>query len=242
MLFVFKRTQMSENILEIKSLTKSYGKKEVLKGVNLSLNKGEKIALIGVNGSGKSTLLEILCGVKRASGGEVLTPFNKGEIGYMPQSFSLFQDLTVKENLGYLAVLYGLDKLVVEETIKKCFLLQKENMLAKNLSGGYKQLLSLAAAIIFGPQLLVLDEPTSAMDPLFRASFQKILSGFMKKGGSVLLTTHYMEEIDFCDKVAILSDGKIVYSDFVSKTFGENKFKTASELIFKYTKGESYEK
>ena len=242
MLFVFKRTKMSDNILEIKNITKSYGKKEVLKGVNLSIKKGEKIALIGVNGSGKSTLLEIICGVKRQSGGEIQVPFGKGEIGYMPQTFSLFQDLTVGENLGYLAVLYHLDKGVVQSVLEKCFLTQKKDMLAKDLSGGYKQLLSLASSIIFNPQLLVLDEPTSAMDPLFRESFQKILSEFMKDGGSVLLTTHYMEEIDFCDKVAILSDGKIVYADYVNKTFGSNKFKNASELIFKYTKGDSYEK
>ena len=80
------------------------------------------------------------------------------------------------------------------------------------------------------------------MDPLFRESFQKIISKFMQNGCSVLLTTHYMEEIDFCDRVAILSDGKIVYNDYVKNTFGKNKFKNASELIFEYTKEESYEK
>ena len=232
---------MQNNILEVENLTKNYKKKEVLKGVNLSLAQGEKLALIGVNGSGKTTLLEILCGVSRKSGGTILMPNSKNEIGYMPQTFSLFQDLTVKENLGYLAVLYGLNNDDVENIIEECFLREKENMLAKNLSGGYKQLLSLAAAIIFKPKLLILDEPTSAMDPLFRKSFQKILQGFMKNGGSVLLTTHYMEEIDFCDKVAILSDGKIVYCDYVKNAFSQ-KYKNASELIFAYTRKDGYEK
>ena len=242
MLFVFKR-QFMENILEIKDLEKSYGKKEVLKGVNLTLKKGEKMALIGVNGSGKSTLLEIVCGLKKYNNGTIVQPSNpRFEIGYMPQTFSMFQDLTVKENLKYLAVLYGLDETQVEKTLNLCFLKEKENLLAKKLSGGYKQLLSLAGAIIFKPKLLILDEPTSAMDPLFRQSFQKIISAFMKDGGSALITTHYMEEINFCDSVSILSGGKIVYSKSVADTFGDKKFKNAFDLIFEYTKEESYEK
>ncbi len=232
-----------EKILEIKNLKKNYGKKEVLKGVDLTLFKGEKMALVGVNGSGKSTLLEIVCGLKKYNSGEIFIPTNpRHEIGYMPQTFSMFSDLTVKENLKYLAVLYNLDQSVVENTLNLCFLKEKENFLAKKLSGGYKQLLSLAGAIIFNPKLLILDEPTSAMDPLFRQSFQKIISKFMKNGGSALITTHYMEEINFCDSVSILSGGKIVYSKNVKDTFGDKKFKNAFDLIFEYTKEESYEK
>lgn len=233
---------MEQKILETKNITKSYGKKEVLKGVNLSILKGEKLALIGVNGSGKSTLLEIICGVKKADSGTMILPVKSNEIGYMPQKFSLFQDLTVRENLEYLAILYDLKKTEVENILKICFLKEKENYLAKDLSGGYKQLLSLAGAIIFIPKLLVLDEPTSAMDPLFRMSFQKIISKYMNMGGSCLFTTHYMEEINFCDKVAVLSKGKIVYENSTKETFSDNGFKDASELVLKYTKGESYEK
>lgn len=232
-----------EEILKIAHLKKLYGKKEVLKEVNLTLFQGECLALVGVNGGGKSTLLEIICGVKKANSGEIITSLKmKKNIGYMPQKFSLFQDLTVQENLNYLAVLYHLNKADVDAVIKKCLLVGRENYLARNLSGGYKQLLSLAGAIIFQPKLLILDEPTSAMDPFFRANFQKIITEYIQNGGSCILSTHYMDEITYCDKVAVLSGGEIVCCDTIKNVLKNEQVQDVSQLIINYynKKGESY--
>ncbi|MBQ7798662.1 MAG: ABC transporter ATP-binding protein, partial [Clostridia bacterium] len=133
-------------------------------------------------------------------------------IGYMPQTFCLFNDLTVKENLGYLSAVYGLNEQVeVQRIIELCNLTSMQNKLAQNLSGGYRQLLSLAGAIIHSPKFLILDEPTSAMDPLFRKNFWKIINECRNNGCTVLVITHYMEELFQCDSFACLSNGKIVF-------------------------------
>ncbi|MCK9575956.1 MAG: ABC transporter ATP-binding protein [Clostridia bacterium] len=232
--------------LKIIDLTKSYGKLEVLKDFNLTIKVGEIVAMIGVNGSGKSTLIEILCGVKKSNSGTIIfdghsnfdRKFNaklKYELGYMPQSFSLFNDLTVKENIEYLYAVYSIqDKNRVQEIIDKCYLSGKEKQLAKNLSGGFKQLLSLAAATINEPKLLILDEPTSAMDPLFRKQFWSIIHDCNLKGTTVLVTTHYMEEIFECQKLVCLSEGKIVFESDIGNLIKSDKFSTVEELLNKY--------
>lgn len=234
-------------IISIKSLNKSYGKNEVLTNLDLTLQQGDIVALVGINGSGKSTLIEIICGIKKANSGNVYIlnksitnarerKNTKKTIGYMPQHFCLFNDLTVKENLLYMASIYELQKEnVVNEIIEKCYLKEVENYLAKNLSGGYKQLLSLASAIIHNPKLLILDEPTSAMDPLFRKRFWKIIKYYNKtQNTTVLVTTHYMEEIFECDNIMFLSAGKIIHSNPVNQIFENGKFKTINEVLSYY--------
>lgn len=231
-----------QEILKVLNLYKSYGKVKVLKGVNFSIKKGEIVGLIGVNGSGKSTLIETICGVKNKDSGEIVGIVeNCKNIGYMPQSFGCFNDLTVKENLKYFALIYNLNNNRVQEVLNITHLKEKENYLCGNLSGGYRQLVSLAVAILHNPKLLILDEPTSAMDPLFRDSFWKIIKNYLAGGGSVLVTTHYMEEINLCTKLLILSGGKIVYDNFVSEIFKNGKFNSAADLIFAFAKGEKYE-
>ena len=169
-------------MLKIEGLYKKYKDTDVLKGVNLHVATNEIKALIGVNGSGKSTLIEIVCGVKAADNGSVfVNNINisdrkykkeyKKIIGYVPQSFGLFNDLTVQENLEYVCAVYGADVGAVEDVMKLCLLYDSRKKLASNLSGGYKQLLSCACSIIHKPKLLILDEPTSAMDPIFRKKF-----------------------------------------------------------------------
>ena len=208
-------------MLKITNLYKSYKTKEVLKGVNFSVKEGEIKGLVGVNGVGKSTLIECIMGIKKFDDGKIeicnidvndkaLSKDIKHTIGYMPQSFNLFNDLTAEENLGYLCGVFCLDK---EETVDKildiCFLTPYGKTLAKNLSGGYRQLLSLAAALVHSPKILILDEPTSAMDPLFRKRFWNIINTLKKSGVTILLITHHMEELAECDSFVCLSNGVV---------------------------------
>ena len=233
---------MDELILSVKEIKKNYKKVNVLKNVNFDIYKGQIVALIGVNGAGKSTLIEIICKVKNYDHGTIISKINSKEIGYMPQSFGLFADLTVKENLEYFAVLYNITKQRISQVLELCKLENKKHMLCKNLSGGYKQLVSLAVAILHNPKFLLLDEPTSAMDPLFREIFWNVIKSYNSNGGTVMVTTHYMEEINMCNKLLILSSGEIVYNDFVENTFKKGKFKSAIDLINTMVKGERYDK
>jgi ABC-2 type transport system ATP-binding protein len=233
-------------MLEVKNLHKSYNKNIVLNNLSLKVDDSEIVALIGINGSGKTTLLELICGIKKIDSGDILiNDINlkdrrniikvKNIIGYMPQSFSLFNDLTVKENLKYLATIYNVeDKERVNKTIDMCYLKDKENYLAKNLSGGFKQLLSLAGSIIHNPKFLILDEPTSAMDPLFRKQFWEIVHNCNKIGTTVLVTTHYMEEIFECDTLMCLAKGNIIHQTPIKDLFENGKFSNISEVLNYY--------
>jgi len=232
-------------MLDVKGVYKKYKDKQVLKGVNLKVEKGQIKGLVGVNGAGKTTLIELICRVKQADKGEILVDgikLNNAKkikriVGYMPQSFSLFLDLTVRENLDYLCAVYGLDEKVIDKILVNCNLVEMKNKLAKNLSGGYKQLLSLAGAIVHSPKLLILDEPTSAMDPIFRKEFWKIINNCKSQGTTVLIITHYMEELLNCDSFACLSNGVIVFDGKVSD-YSQNGLIDFEKLI----KGEKSEK
>ena len=216
-------------MLKINEVFKSFKEKKVLKGVSLSVKKGEIKGLIGVNGAGKSTLIECICGIKTCGAGEILVnginvldKKNKNAIkyciGYVPQRFRLFNDLTVEENLKYLCAIYKKDEIdCTERVINICHLNGYRKVLAKNLSGGYKQLLSMAGAIIHSPQFLILDEPTSSMDPVFRREFWQIVNDCKEKGVTVLVVTHYMEELVECDSFACLANGKVAFDGSVSE-------------------------
>ena len=231
-------------MLKIENLKKSYKKKAVLNGVNLNVEEKCIKALIGVNGAGKSTLVDIICGIKTSDSGSVVvagidTKDKKSRtqikkiIGYMPQNFSLFDDLNVKENLHYISALFQISPSRIDEVIELCYLQEHTKTLARNLSGGYKQLLSMASCILHNPKLLILDEPTSAMDPLFRSRFWEIVKRINKAGTTILLITHYLEELLECDSFACLSNGIITYSGKVEE-FKEKGFINISEILNKF--------
>lgn len=232
-------------MLEVKKVFKSYKNKEVLKGVNFKVNKGEIKGFIGVNGAGKTTLIEIICGVKTFDSGEIFVDGNsitnkknnvdiKKIIGYMPQSFSLFNDLTVEENLKYLCAIYDIDVVNADRVLNLCGLVEHKKLLARNLSGGYKQLLSMAGAIIHSPKFLVLDEPTTAMDPVFRRNFWKVVSGLKKENITVLVITHYMEELIECDSFVCLANGIISFDGSLSEYKKEGVL-NIEDILNKYT-------
>lgn len=233
-------------MLQIIDIEKSYKKFKVLKGVNLSVKKGEIKALIGENGAGKSTIVDIICGVKSKDSGTLKIngidlsnkkdfKKNKYIMGYMPQTFTMYNDLTVKENLEYVACVYGIKNYdqTINNILKLCFLEEKQDFLAQNLSGGYRQLLSLACSIIHNPKLLILDEPTGAMDPIFRKRFWASLKDLRQNGTTIFLITHYLEELLECDSFACLSGGKIVFDGSV-KEFKKNNFINIEEILTKF--------
>lgn len=231
-------------MLEVKNVYKKYGNKEVLKGINFIVTDGEIKGLIGVNGAGKSTLIEIICGVKPFDNGEINInnisindKKNKDNIkailGYMPQSFSMFNDLTVEENLGYLCAVYDLDLINVDKIIDLCNLSEHKKTLAKNLSGGYRQLLSMACSIIHSPKFLILDEPTASMDPIFRRKFWEIINKLKNEKMTVLVITHYMEELVECDSFSCLANGKITFNGSL-KEFKQDGLLNIEEILNKY--------
>lgn len=233
-------------MLKITNLKKSYKDKVILDDVTFEIKKGDIVALVGINGSGKSTMLEIICGVKPKDSGTIIINDKdisnkktlkeiKSIVGYMPQSFGLFNDLTVKENLEYLCAIYNLKKEeIVDNLIKECFLSDKRDYLAQTLSGGYKQLLSLAGSIIHKPKFLILDEPTSAMDPLFRKQFWSIINKLNKSGTTILVTTHYLEEINNCKYLLCLANHKIIHHVPVKDMFENGKFYSIEEVLNYY--------
>ncbi len=234
-------------MLRIENVFKNYGKLEVLKGVSFNVKEGEIKALIGVNGAGKTTLIELICGVKPFDFGKIYLQDNdisnkskrkflKKLIGYMPQTFSLFNDLTVKENLGYLCSVYNLPVNKANEIINLCNLQNHRDILAKNLSGGYRQLLSLSSAIIHSPKILILDEPTSAMDPIFRRKFWEIIDYCRENGMTIFVITHFLEELLECDSFICLSQGEIKFDGKV-KDFKKNGFIDIKKIVKIYANG-----
>ncbi len=209
-------------VLEAKDVIKRYGDVTALKGISLTLNEGEILALLGPNGAGKTTLINIISGVIEPTSGEVriegLPPKNpnaRAKIGLMPQEHSLYGDLTGIENLVFYARLYGLEKQEISDKIPK--LLKRVGLgdaarrLVKTYSGGMKKRLSLAAALLNDPKILILDEPTTGMDPGMRVETWKIIREAKESGKAILLATHYMDEADaLADRVAIINSGAII--------------------------------
>ena len=232
-------------MLEVKGLYKSYGKKAVLRGVDLEVRDGEIKGLIGVNGAGKSTLIECVCGVKKADAGEILIFGEnnadrkarkeiKSSIGYMPQTFRLFNDLTVAENLRYLCAVYGLPKERSLDVMKTCHIESEAKVLAGDLSGGYRQLLSMAGALIHSPKFLIMDEPTAAMDPIFRREFWNILRDYKKGGATFLVITHYFEELVECDSFVCLAEGKAAFNGSLAE-FKQDGLLNIEQILNKYS-------
>lgn len=230
-----------EEILKVINLNKNFKKAQILKDVNFTINKGEIVCLLGVNGAGKSTLLECVCGIQRATSGTIIgiEDFNKS-VGYISQNFIYFLDLSVYENLLYFANLYEVSNQRIEEVIDLCFLREKKNFIVKKLSGGYKQLLSLAIALLHEPKFLILDEPTSAMDPMFRQSFWQVIHSYNDNGGTVLVVTHFIEEVLECTKLIVLSKGTIVYDNDITNIAKEKNIQKIMQIIKEKTEGMYY--
>ena len=214
---------MMEYAIETRDLTCKFGNFTAVDKLNIRVAPGQIYGFLGSNGSGKSTSIRMLCGLLKPAAGygtvlgydiETQAEKIKEHIGYMSQKFSLYLDLTVFENLDFYAGMYGLrgaEKLVcVNEMIAEMQLEDKRDALSATLSGGLKQRLALACAILHKPRLLFLDEPTSAVDPISRRSFWQIIHGLALGGTTMVVTTHFMEEAEHCDEMVFLDAGRMV--------------------------------
>ena len=210
------------NIIDIQRLTKRYGKLTALDSVTLSIAEGSLFGLIGPNGAGKSTLYQILTtlltpdeGSVTVAGLDVVKDFRqlRTEIGYMPEKFSLYPDLTVRENLHFFASLFGVRVEDNFDLIAPIFAqLEKfPNRRAGALSGGMKQKLALACALIHRPKVLLLDEPTTGVDAVSRSEFWNMLTTLKEQGITILVSTSYMDEAERCGQIALMNKGRILY-------------------------------
>jgi ABC-2 type transport system ATP-binding protein len=224
--------------IEVKDLKKYYGDLKAVDGVSFQVNQGEVFALLGPNGAGKTTTIEILEGLRKEDGGEAkvfgLDPWKDGyqvhqKIGVIPQQFTFFDETAPREAIIYYASLFGV-KVDPDEILKDVLLEDSAKNLFKNLSGGQKQKMGLALSMVNNPDLLFLDEPTTGLDPNARRAIWEVIRGLKKKGKTVILTTHYLEEAELLsDRVAIMDHGKIVAMG------------TASEIIEQHGSGERLE-
>ncbi|MCX7923971.1 MAG: ABC transporter ATP-binding protein [Clostridia bacterium] len=209
--------------IEVNNLTKKFGSFTAVDSISFRIPKGTIFGFLGPNGSGKSTTIRMLCGVLHPTSGQALvmgkdvvkdTEAVRQNLGYMSQKFSLYEDLTVEENLDFYAGIYGLSKDIRDsrkkELITMANLAGKEKSLAGTLSGGWKQRLALGCALIHKPKLLVLDEPTAGVDPVSRRVFWEIIHALARQGITILVTTHYMDEAESCDVVGFIFNGKII--------------------------------
>lgn len=241
-----------EVIVDLKNILKSFNGFNAVDGIDLTIKKGEIFGILGPNGAGKSTLIRMICGVLTPTSGEGRvykydvrndSEKIKEKIGYMSQKFSLYEDLTVLENLKFYTEIYlvpkGERKERIRETIMMAGLKGKENVLAGNLSGGWKQRLALGCTLIHNPEILILDEPTSAVDPVSRRIFWEIIYKLSNKGITIIVTTHYMDEAESCDRVVFIFDGKIIGKGNPKEIIKDRKLSNLEEVFISFVEERS---
>jgi len=217
---------MNGNTVEVRGLTKRFGDFYAVNDIGFAVRAGEIFGFLGPNGAGKSTTIRMLCGILAPTAGEgSVAGFNimteqegiKSAIGYMSQRFSLYDDLTVRENLEFFGSVYGLEGARLRERIayvmKMADIGRRGDAMVRGLPGGVKQRLALGGAILHDPPVLFLDEPTSGVDPIMRRTFWEIIYDFSRNGKTIFVTTHYMDEAEHCDRMALIIAGKIIALD-----------------------------
>ena len=213
---------MKEIVIKADELTKNFGDFIATNAISFEVEKGEVFGFLGANGAGKTTAMRMLCGLSIPSSGQASvagfdvykqTEKIKQNIGYMSQKFSLYEDLTVKENIRFYAGIYGMSRAAIKEKMAVLLellqLTEEENTLVKSLPLGWKQKLAFSVAILHEPKIVFLDEPTGGVDPITRREFWNLIYEAAAKGITVFVTTHYMDEAEYCNRVSIMVDGKI---------------------------------
>jgi ABC-2 type transport system ATP-binding protein len=212
---------MADPVIALSGTVKRFGPTPALRGIDLTVLRGEMFGVIGPDGAGKTTTLRLICGLLRPDQGTVrvfgVDPWRMrrtttASIGYLSQRFSLYGDLSVDENIAFFARLHGVRDFVARRTrlLELTRLLPFRDRLADRLSGGMKQKLALACTLVHEPPLLVLDEPTTGVDPVSRRDFWKLLAEFLAQGLTIVMATPYLDEAERCAKVALLSEGRLL--------------------------------
>lgn len=228
---------MQDFVIDVRGMTKRFGDRTVVNNIDLRVARGQIYGFLGPNGSGKTTFIRMLCGLLRADGGsgtclghDVIreSPAIKRQVGYMTQRFSFYEDLTIEENLDFVARVYALPnrRAAVAESLEHLGLADRRKQLTGQLSGGWKQRMALAACLLHRPQLLLLDEPTAGVDPKARRDFWDEIHELAAKGLTFLITTHYMDEAERCDRLAYISFGNLLVDGTVNQVIEKARLTT----------------
>jgi len=217
---------MKNQVIKVRNLIKRFGKFVANDNLNFEVYEGEIFGFLGANGAGKTTAIRILSGLLEPTSGEVMVAgfdatkqaeLIKKNIGYMCQKFSLYEDLTVKENITLYGGIYGMSKTLIKdrthELLEKLHFQKYEDRLISDLPLGLRQKLAFSVAVLHEPKIVFLDEPTGGVDPITRRQFWEMIYETASQGITVFVTTHYMDEAEYCDRISIMSDGKIVALD-----------------------------
>ena len=230
---------MNKTAILVENLSKQFGHFKAVDQISFEVAQGEIFGFLGANGAGKTTAMKMLCGLSMPTSGKAtVAGFDvytenesiKKSIGYMSQKFSLYEDLTVKENIKFYAGIYGISpKQIIQKTeslLRQLSLEKEANVLVGQLPLGWKQKLAFSVAIFNDPQIVFLDEPTGGVDPITRREFWNLIYEAAEKGITVFVTTHYMDEAEYCNRVSIMVDGKIEALDTPSNL--KSNFNAAS--------------
>ncbi|MDR1684422.1 MAG: ABC transporter ATP-binding protein [Elusimicrobiota bacterium] len=214
---------MSDNIIEVQNLTVAFGKFIAVDGISFAVQKGEVFGFLGANGAGKTTTIRTICGVLNPTSGSVKvdgrdvsssTAVLKPRIGYMSQKFTLYQDLSIQENMEFAGSLYNMPAAQIAARAKELFkfinLDTQPQTIVKDLPGGVKQMAALCATLLHNPDLVFLDEPTAGASPQTRKDFWALINALAKRGKTIFVTTHYMDEAEYCKRIVLMDKGKII--------------------------------
>ena len=214
---------MTESVIVVENLTRKFGDFVAVDHINFEVQAGEVVGYLGPNGSGKTTTIRMLLGLLKPSDGKATVlgydVFKQSEairarVGYMSQKFAIYDDLTTLENLTFYGGVYGInDKARIQRTLELVGLKGHEKTLTRDMSTGWRQRLSLGIALVHEPKLLFLDEPTSGVDPTARRAFWDLIYELAEGGVTILVTTHYMDEAEYCERVGVMRDGKLLAMD-----------------------------
>ena len=238
------------NIIQVKNLTKQYGDFFAVNKISFEVKKGEIFGFLGANGAGKTTAMKMLIGVSKPTSGDAnVAGFDvfknpekiKKSIGYMSQKFALYDDLTVNENITFFGGIYGLTRKVIKQKTKALLQYLEIENLGKTLVGslplGIKQKLAFSIALIHEPKIVFLDEPTGGVDPITRRQFWEMIYEKAHQGTTIFVTTHYMDEAEYCDRVSIMVSGKIEALDTPKKLKETYKVDSMNEVFLKLARG-----
>lgn len=238
---------MEQNkIISVSNLTKTFGDFTAVNDISFEVAKGEIFGFLGANGAGKTTAIKMLIGISKPSSGEATvagfdiakqSEMVKKNIGYMSQKFSLYDDLTIKENIMFFGGIYGLSRKEIKEKtavlIAELELEEVANQLVGALPLGWKQKLSFSVALLHEPKIIFLDEPTGGVDPITRRQFWEMIYAQAHKGTTIFVTTHYMDEAEYCDRVSIMVEGKIEALDSPKNLKKQFKVDSMNEVFLK---------